>query len=124
MTVLEYLTAYLDPEEMAEIRELFRQVMGTIVVLFDALSPASLATLLDQSKETIAWLLGKTSLTPRCPGGRGQAHPASSSLIPRISTGSTEMFQHDVLHRRQGGTPTPVRMLSEGYVQLPPPRYV
>ena len=54
MTVLESsLTADLDPEEIAEIRELFRLVMGTIVVLFDALSPASLAMLLDQSKETI-----------------------------------------------------------------------
>ena len=42
MTVLESsLTADLDPKEMAEIRELFRQVMGTIVVLFDALSPPS-----------------------------------------------------------------------------------
>jgi len=32
--------------------------MGTIVMLFDALSPASLAMLLDQSKETIASPLG------------------------------------------------------------------
>ncbi|KAK4097985.1 hypothetical protein N658DRAFT_432935, partial [Parathielavia hyrcaniae] len=55
MTVLEYsLTAKLDPEETERIRELFRRVVGTIVVLFDALSPTSLAMLLDQSKETIA----------------------------------------------------------------------
>ena len=53
------LTADLDPEEMAELRELFQQAMGTIVVLFDALSPTSLALLLDQSKETIASLLGR-----------------------------------------------------------------
>lgn len=43
MMVLECsLTAKLDPEEMARIRELFRRVMGTIIVLFDALSPASI----------------------------------------------------------------------------------
>ncbi|KAK4149159.1 hypothetical protein C8A00DRAFT_47166 [Chaetomidium leptoderma] len=60
MTVLESsLTSELDPEEMATIHELFRRVMGTIVVLFDALSPASLALLLDQSKETIASPLGR-----------------------------------------------------------------
>ncbi|KAK4034598.1 WD40-repeat-containing domain protein, partial [Parachaetomium inaequale] len=54
LTVLESsLTADLDPEEIAEIRELFQLVMGTVVVLFDALSPANLAMLLDQSKETI-----------------------------------------------------------------------
>jgi hypothetical protein len=59
MTVLESsLPADLDPEEIAEVRELFRQVMGTIVVLFDALSPDSLAMLLDHSKETITLLLG------------------------------------------------------------------
>ncbi|KAK4031501.1 hypothetical protein C8A01DRAFT_21283 [Parachaetomium inaequale] len=40
------------------IRELFRRVMGAIVVLFDALSPASLAMLLDQSKGTVALPLG------------------------------------------------------------------
>jgi hypothetical protein len=44
MTVLEYsLTAELDPEEMARIRELFRRAIGTIVVLFDALSPGGVA---------------------------------------------------------------------------------
>ncbi|KAK4103867.1 hypothetical protein N658DRAFT_465551, partial [Parathielavia hyrcaniae] len=60
MTVLESsLTVELDPEEMATTRELFQRVMGTIVVLFDALSPASLALLLDQSKETIASPLGR-----------------------------------------------------------------
>ncbi|KAK3304826.1 uncharacterized protein B0T15DRAFT_537707 [Chaetomium strumarium] len=59
MTVLEYsLTAELEPEEMARVRELLRRVIGTIVMLFDALSPASLAMLLDQSKEAIALLLG------------------------------------------------------------------
>jgi len=40
-------------------RELFRCVMGTIVVLFNALSPASIAMLLDQSQETIASPLGR-----------------------------------------------------------------
>ncbi|KAK4248625.1 hypothetical protein C7999DRAFT_40243 [Corynascus novoguineensis] len=60
MTVLEYtLTAKLDPEEMARIQELFQHVMGTIVVLFDALSPATLSLLLDQPRETIAVPLGR-----------------------------------------------------------------
>ncbi|KAK4103864.1 hypothetical protein N658DRAFT_483962 [Parathielavia hyrcaniae] len=63
MTVLEYsLTTKLDPEETERIRELFRRIVGTIVVLFDALSPASLAMLLDQSKETIALPLSSLHL--------------------------------------------------------------
>lgn len=60
ITVLESsLTADLDREEIAGIQELFRLIIGTIVVLFDALSPASLAMLLHQSKETIASPLGR-----------------------------------------------------------------
>jgi len=55
LTVLEYtLTTELDPEEMARIHELFQRVIGTVVVLFDSLSPTNLALLLDLSKETIA----------------------------------------------------------------------
>ena len=60
MTVLEYsLTADLDSEEIARKREMFRRVMGATVVLFDALSPASLAMLLNQSRETTASLLDR-----------------------------------------------------------------
>ncbi len=48
ITVLESsLIANLNPEEMTKIQELFRQVMGAIALLFDALSPTSLAMLLD-----------------------------------------------------------------------------
>ncbi|KAK4182362.1 quinon protein alcohol dehydrogenase-like superfamily, partial [Podospora australis] len=59
MTVLEYsLNTKLDPGEMARTQELFRRVAGSVVVLFDALSPASLAMLLGEPKETIASPLG------------------------------------------------------------------
>lgn len=59
MTVLEYtLSPTLDPGEMTRMQELFRRVVGAIVVLFDALSLASLSTMLDESKEDIASLLG------------------------------------------------------------------
>ncbi len=61
LTVLEHsLTAQLDPEdsETARLQALFRRIMGTIAVLYDALSPTNLAMLLGQSKETIASLLG------------------------------------------------------------------
>jgi hypothetical protein len=59
MTVLESsLARELNPEEMGWVRERFQQVMGTIVVLFDELSLANLAMLLDQSKEMIASQLG------------------------------------------------------------------
>ncbi|KAL2199446.1 hypothetical protein P885DRAFT_75862 [Corynascus similis CBS 632.67] len=55
LTVLEYtLTTELDPEEMARLQELFQRVIGTVVVLFDSLSPTNLALMLDLSKETIA----------------------------------------------------------------------
>jgi hypothetical protein len=55
MTVLEYsLNAELDPDEVSKTQELFRRIVGAIVVLFDALSPASLAMMLSESTDTIA----------------------------------------------------------------------
>ena len=58
-TVLEYsLNSQFDPDEMARMQGLFRRVVGTIVVLFDALSPASLAVMLAESKDKITSTLG------------------------------------------------------------------
>jgi hypothetical protein len=86
MTVLEYsLAAELDAEEMVRIRELFRRVMGTIVVLFDALSPASLAMLLDQSKETIVSPLGRLQSLLDAPEEEGRLirllHPSFREFL-------------------------------------------
>lgn len=59
MTVLDYsLNAQLEPDETTRIQELFRRVVGAIVVLFDALSPTSLAMMLGESKDMIASPLG------------------------------------------------------------------
>jgi hypothetical protein len=106
-TVLESsLTADLDPEEMAEIRELFRQIMGTIVVLFDALSPASLAMLLDQSKETIASPLGRLHALLDVPEEEGRLirllHPSFREFLLDSHRCSNTTFCIDAkeAHRR------------------------
>ena len=101
MAVLESsLTADLDPEEMAEIQELFRQVMGTIVVLFDALSPASLAMLLDQSKETIASPLGRLHSLVDVPDEEGRLirllHPSFREFLLDSQRCSNTTFCIDV----------------------------
>jgi len=58
-TILEYsLNIRLDPNEMATIQELFHRIVGSIVVLFDALSPASLGMILAESEGKIASTLG------------------------------------------------------------------
>lgn len=60
MTVLEHsLNTKLDSGKMARVQGLFCCVAGSVVVLFNALSPASLAMLLSESEETIALLLGR-----------------------------------------------------------------
>ncbi len=58
-TVLEHsLHAQFDPGKIARIQELFHRIVGGIVVFFEALSPASLAIMLPDSKETITSTLG------------------------------------------------------------------
>lgn len=58
-TILEYaLNTQLDLDEMMTIQGLFRRIVGSIVVLFDALSPASLAMMLAESEGKIALTLG------------------------------------------------------------------
>jgi hypothetical protein len=97
MTVLQYsLTAELDPEEMVRIQELFRRVMGTIVVLFDALSPTSLAMLLDQSKETITSPLGRLHSLLDVPEEEGRLirllHPSFREFLLDLQRCSNATF--------------------------------
>ncbi|KAN0087267.1 Quinonprotein alcohol dehydrogenase-like superfamily [Elaphomyces granulatus] len=51
------LKAPLDPDEITRVQELFRHIVGSIVVLFDAMSPANLAMILTERKEKIIAML-------------------------------------------------------------------
>ena len=57
-TVLTYsLKAQLDLDETTRVQELFHRIVGSIVVLFDAMSPANLAMILTEPKEKINAML-------------------------------------------------------------------
>ncbi|KAJ5091223.1 WD-repeat protein [Penicillium alfredii] len=53
----EFLTAHLQPPEMTKLRQLFHRIVGSIVVLFDAMSMANLAVMVEETEEKIAAIL-------------------------------------------------------------------
>ncbi len=96
-TVLEYsLHARFDPDEMASLQGLFRRVVGAIVVLFDALSPASLAMLIAESKDKITSTLGSLHSLLDVPEQEGRLirllHPSFREFLLDRQRCSNAMF--------------------------------
>jgi hypothetical protein len=95
-TILEYsLNTQLDPDEMTRVQELFRRIVGSIVVLFDALSPASLGMLLAESEGKIASTLGSLHSLLDVPEQEGRLirllHPSFRDFLldPRRCSNTT-----------------------------------
>ncbi|KAG7284866.1 hypothetical protein NEMBOFW57_009481 [Staphylotrichum longicolle] len=88
-TVLEYsLNAQFDMEETARVQELFGRIVGSLAVLFDALSPDSLAMMLAEPKGKITSTLRSLHSVVDVPEQEGRLirflHPPEASIIRRL----------------------------------------
>jgi WD40 repeat protein len=96
-TVLEYsLHGRFDRDEMASLQGRFHRVVGTIVVLFDALSPVSLAMLIAESKDKITSTLGSLHSLLDVPEQEGRLirllHPSFREFLLDRHRCSSAMF--------------------------------
>lgn len=99
-TILEYsLSAQLDVEETVILQELFGRVVGSLAVLFDSLSPDSLAMMLAEPKGKIMSTLGSLHSVVEVPEQEGRLirllHPSFREYLLDPQRCSHTMFRID-----------------------------
>ena len=98
--VLEYsLNAQFDVEETARVQELFGRIVGSLAVLFDALSPDSLAMMLAEPKGRITSTIGSLQSLVDVPEQEGRLirllHPSFREFLLDPQRCSHTMFRID-----------------------------
>ena len=83
-----------DVQEREELAKMFREIVGPIVILFDILTPTSLAKLIDRSEREVLTVLGNLHSVLDIPR---PSHPTASSFIQGLSPQLKAMLGFSVL---------------------------